>query len=361
MTQFRIPYIHEFRDRHGKIRRYVRKPGVAKRIALPGTPGSSEFMEAYQAALADPSARLDIGAARTKHGSVNHAVVAYYNSREFHELAVSSQKARRRILESFRAKYGEFRIASLRPDHIEKLLRDRPPFSARDWLKTLRSLLRFSVKVLHLRGDDPASGIKWDRPKGRTGYHSWTDAEIGMFETRHQVGSKARLALALLLYTAQSRCDVVKMGRQDVRNGILHTGRQKTGIKLEIPIHAELQRVIDATPSGGLMFLLTEYEKPFSAAGFGNWFRERCNEAGLPHCSAHGLRKAALTRLAEAGCTPFEIMAVSGHKTLSMVQHYCQAADRKKLAGKAMRTLQGQSEQPLANRVAGLPKVEVSN
>jgi hypothetical protein len=47
--------------------------------------------------------------------------------------------------------------------------------------------------------------------------------------------------------------------------------------------------------------------KPFTAAGFGNWFREQCNAACLPHCSFHGLRKAASVRLAEAGCTPHEM------------------------------------------------------
>jgi integrase len=315
-------------------------------------------MSAYQGALATPFMRPDIGAARTKHGTVSFAIVAYYNSREFHELAESSQKARRRILESFRVKFGQLRVDSLRRDHIQKILSDKPAFSARDWLKTLRALLRFSVEVLHLREDDPTFGIKWKGPK-REGYHSWTADEIAQYEAKHAIGTKPRLALALLLYTAQARCDVVKMGRQHVRDGILHTGRQKTGIKLEIPVHAELQRIIDATPSGGLTFLLTEYGKGFTAAGFGNWFREQCNDAKLPkHCSAHGLRKAALTRLAEAGCTVHQNAAISGHKTLALVQHYTLAADRKKLAREAMRTLAGQGEQALANQNDGLPKSE---
>jgi integrase len=351
MTQFRLKYVHEFRDRHGKVRRYVRKPGTTKRVPLPGLPGSEEFMQAYQAALAAPATRADIGAARTKHGTVSFAIVAYYNSREFHELAESSQKARRRILEAFRVKFGGLRIDSLRRDHIQKILAEKPAFSARDWLKTLRAVLRFSVDTLHLREDDPTFDIKWKGPK-REGYHSWTDDEIAQFEARHPVGTKPRLALALLLYTAQARCDVVKMGRQHVRDGILQTGRQKTGIKLEIPVHPELQRIIDATPSGGMTFLLTEYGRAFSAAGFGNWFRARCNEAGLSHCSAHGLRKAALTRLAEAGCSTHQIAAISGHKTLALVQHYTAAADRKKLAREAMRTLTGELEQPLANPLA---------
>lgn len=357
MTRFRLKYVHEFRDRHGTIRRYVRKPGAAKRIPLPGLPGSAEFMETYQAALAAPVMRTEVGAARTKHGTVNFAIVAYYNSRDFHNLAESSQKARRRILELFRVKFGHLRIDALRRDHIQRILADKPPFSARDWLKAIRAILRFSVETLRLRDDDPASGIELKMPK-HDGYHCWTDEEITQFETHHAIGTKPRLALALLLYTAQARCDVVKMGRQHVKDGILHTGRQKTGVKLEIPVHSELQRIIDATPSGGMTFLLTEYGKPFAAAGFGNWFRDQCDAADLPQCSAHGLRKAALTRLAEAGCSPFQIMAISGHKTLALVQHYCAAANKKKLAREAMRTLERKTEQPLANLSDGLPKTE---
>src|SRR5690606_22897046 len=86
-------------------------------------------------------------------------------------------------------------------------------------------------------------------------------------------------------------------------------------ITLELPVHPELQKAIDATPGGNLTFLVTEFDKPFTANGFGNWFRKRCDEADLPHCAAHGLRKAAATRLADNGATEHEIMSVTGHQT----------------------------------------------
>ncbi len=98
----------------------------------------------------------------------------------------------------------------------------------------------------------------------------------------------------------------------------------------------DLQAIIDATPSEHLTFLTTAFGKPFTAAGFGNWFREQCNEAGLPHCSAHGLRKAAARRLAEAGCTAHEIAAITGHASLREVQRYTKAADQTRLAVAAM-------------------------
>jgi integrase len=139
--------------------------------------------------------------------------------------------------------------------------------------------------------------------------------------------------LALLLYTAQRSSDVVRMGRQHVREALLCVTQQKTGTPLAIPVHPTLAAVIDATPSQHLAFLATEYGKPFSADGFGHWFRDRCNEAGLPKpCTAHGLRKAACRRLAEAGCSASIIASISGHKTLREVERYTKAADQARMA-----------------------------
>jgi integrase len=146
-----------------------------------------------------------------------------------------------------------------------------------------------------------------------------------------------RLALALLLYTAQRRSDVVVMGRQHVRDGVLIVRQGKTGRLVEIPIHSTLAEILAGTPSEHLTFLTTGAGKPFSAAGFGNLFREWCDEAALPqHCSAHGLRKAACRRLAEAGCTEHQIAAISGHLSLSEIQRYTRAASRAKMARAAI-------------------------
>jgi integrase len=123
------------------------------------------------------------------------------------------------------------------------------------------------------------------------------------------------------------------MGRQHIRDGILSIRQQKTGALVEIPILSELQEALEAMAADNLTFLTTEYGKPFTAAGFGNWFRQQCNAAGLPiGYSAHGLRKAAATRLADAGCTDHEIMAWGGWETLKEVQRYTKAANRKRLA-----------------------------
>jgi integrase len=123
-----------------------------------------------------------------------------------------------------------------------------------------------------------------------------------------------------------------------------------TGTELAIPIPPELRRIVDATPSGHLTFLMTELGKPFTAAGFGNWFRKQCGMANLRHCAFHGLRKAASVRLAEAGCTLHEIAAITGHASLKEIARYTQTADRKRLATAAMEKVSAKREQKLSNR-----------
>jgi integrase/recombinase XerD len=130
------------------------------------------------------------------------------------------------------------------------------------------------------------------------------------------------------------------MGPQHVKSEILHWTRKKTegstAIELSIPIHPDLRTILDATASGHLTFLITELGKPFAVAGFGNWFREQCDTANLRHCTFHGLRKAASVRLAEAGCTPHEIAAITGHASLKEIVRYTATADRKRLAASAI-------------------------
>jgi len=255
-------------------------------------------------------------------------------------LSVRSQsalrKCRRAILERFRTEHGDKRIAMLPQEFIVRTLGKRSPAAARNWLKTLRGLLEFAVSE-KFRADDPTHGVKLPKLPKSDGIATWTEEEISAFETKHPIGSRARLAFALLLFTAQRRGDVVRMGRQHVRNGAISVRQQKTGAALEIPIHQDSQTVLDATPSEHLTFLVTEFGKPFAPAGFGNWFRDQCNEAGLPrHCSAHGLRKAACRRLAEAGCTAHQIAAISGHASLREVERYTKAADQARLAKDAI-------------------------
>ena len=126
-------------------------------------------------------------------------------------------------------------------------------------------------------------------------------------------------------------------GRQHIRDGVLHVKQEKTGAALAIPVHSNLQAIFDATPSEHLTFLVTSRGKPYGAVSFSMWFRVQCDAAGMPkECSAHGLRKAACRRLAEAGCSANEIAAISGHATLREVARYTKAVDHARMARNAM-------------------------
>lgn len=110
----------------------------------------------------------------------------------------------------------------------------------------------------------------------------------------------------------------------------------KKPVHMEIPVIKKLREVIDATDTGSDTFLVTQQGKPFTSNGFGNKFRDWCDQAGLKHCSVHGLRKAAASRLAEMGCTEQEIMAITGHKTSKEIIRYTRAARQRIRAESAL-------------------------
>jgi integrase len=332
-------YVHSFIDRRyggAKVRHYFRRRGF-KQTPLPGIPGSPEFEQAYAAAMANEPLPSTVGEKRIRAGSIDALVISYFNSPGFLALAPATQATYRGILEGFTREHGSKPLAPLTRKHLAAVLarKMKTPAAANHWLRLIKQLMRFAVRE-GMRPDDPARELDYIKRKS-TGFATWNEDEITQFEAHHPIGSKPRLALALLLYTAQRRSDVVKMGRQHIRNGVVHVRQQKTGAMLAIPVHPALQAVLDATASEHLTFLTTAYGKPFTAAGFGNWFREQCDAAGLPkHCAAHGLRKAACRRLAEAGCSANVISAISGHSSLRLVELYTKAADQERMARQGM-------------------------
>jgi integrase len=338
-------FVHGFLDLHGRPRFYFRRTGFRK-VPLPGLPWAPEFMAAYEEALAGQPAQ--IGSSRVKPGTIRALAVSYYNSIEFRSLQPITQSVYHNVIDRFceetdteGRRHGDKRATTLQRQHILKLMAARAdkPDSANGLRKVLRAMMKHAVEI-GMRADDPTRDVRALRPKSKSGFHRWTEVEIAQFEARHPIGTKARLALALGLYTGQARQDVVAMGPQHVRDEVLNWVRGKTarttGTELFIPIHPMLRTIIDATPSGHLTYLVTEFGKPFAVAGFGNWFRDQCDMANLRQCSFHGLRKAASVRLAEAGCTPHEIAAITGHASLKEIVRYTDTVDRKRLARAAI-------------------------
>lgn len=212
MARLRLRYVQSFGGYH-----YFRRRG-SPRIPLPGVVGSAEFMDAYQGALA--AAPMAIGAAkRSRPGSISAALAEYYGSLPFRSLTGGTPVSRRAILERFREKHGHLPLASLPTEFVVVLLDSMSRHQARNWLKAFRHFIKWAVERKLVR-NDPTLGIRIKMPKS-DGYHCWTEDEIAAFEARHPIGSKPRLALALGLYTAQPRSDVVRIGRQHIRDNVL--------------------------------------------------------------------------------------------------------------------------------------------
>src|SRR6516225_7812102 len=124
MARIKLKYVNAFANQGRKdkrVRYYFRRRG-GKAMPLPGLPGSEEFMAAYAAALAGLP-HVEIGASRTLPGTINALVVNYYGSDDWQKLAADTKKNRGRVIERFRAKHGNKRVALLQRAHISGMLR----------------------------------------------------------------------------------------------------------------------------------------------------------------------------------------------------------------------------------------------
>lgn len=348
-----FPYLMADTDRHGNRRYYARRGG--RKIRLREKPGTEGFAQAYADALhaieqGDGHKRLVAKGAPA--GTLGWLAACYFASAEFRGLDPISQRTRRLIIEDCLREprkpgatdvMRDCPVSLLLTAHV-KMLRDRKagtPAAANNRRKYLSSMFGWAVDCGLMR-TNPAREVRRIR-YASAGFYTWSVEDVGQFEARHAIGTKARLALALLLFLGVRRGDVVTLGRQHVKGGWLRMVPRKTRYKRrdisQKPVLPVLADIIARSPTGALTYLETEYGKPFTANGFGGWFRKRCDEAGLPQCSAHGLRKAGATIAAENGATDRQLMALYDWTSEKQANAYTAAANRKRLAGEASRLL----------------------
>lgn len=334
LTRIKLDFVHEYRDRHGKIRRYVRRPGLP-RVALKGLPGSPEFMEAYQAAI---SGAAPVRPSRHGAGSVGALITAFYRATEFANLSASSQATYRLILGIAAAKHGHRMVGQLDHPKARKLIEDIANERDRKGManltrKILHRLFGYAI-ALGWRKDNPFAGV----PSYKLGeHHTWTDDELAQFARRWPIGTRERLIYALLLYTGQRVSDVAHMKRADLKAGIIPVRTKKTDADLGIPVHAEVRRADRAMKVKGMYLICDAAGRGITAARIGEIMAQAITKAGLPdRCVPHGLRKANQRLLAEHGGTTKELQAVSGHASLAEVERYTRRAEQKKLARSAL-------------------------
>lgn len=354
VVEINLPYVYQDVDRHGRVRVYFWRGRGTRKIRIREPIGSAEFMMVYHRLKAGdlPPPSGDAGPPRAQHGTLRWLTVQYFASPAFKRLDARTQYVRRGILELCCQEqvdpdrpelYGDYPLPRFTAKAV-RVLRDRKadfPEAGNSRVKALRRVLAWAVED-EIAGvsSNVAADVKYVKSNGE-GWHSWTVEEVHTYEQRHLIGTKARMALDLLLYTGVRRSDVVRLGRQHARGGVLRfrafKGRNKTPMDMVLPILPVLAASIAAAPTGDLTFIVTEFGKPFTHGGFGNWFRRRCDEAGLPrNCSAHGLRKAGAARAAENGATSQQLMSIFGWLTLKEAERYTQAANRARMAAAGM-------------------------
>lgn len=277
--------------------------------------------------------------------TIREVVDDFYESSDFRSGKPATRTEKRSQLEAFcktrwkfAGTYGDLPIASLAYGDIDTVIvakLDRPA-ACKALIKVLRALFRFAIKT-GIATSDPTFGIVLP-PLNNSGIRCWSEDHIKIFESKYPIGTLERLIFTLALYTALRREDLRLLGPQHIHNGTIcvcpEKTRTTTGVVLVFPIHPELRKVLALVPEGQTAFILTPWlHRPFCPNYLTTWFGRAVRAAGLPMgLSLHGLRKAACRRMAEAGCTSSEIMAVTGHRTLSRVEIYTRAVSQEKLA-----------------------------
>lgn len=340
-------HVSAWKDRHGKVRIRHRKLGITRYFKNPL--GSAEWLVEYH-----EYEGVDRSQTKGRHsqGSLGDLINRYYRSQDFNSQGEVSRAKNRAIIEEFRQGRDDRPVALLTFEHIDTILAKKSqkipasegkrasggPAAAQRLRKQLRRLFEHGVRLQMIQTNpvELTARVKYKT----SGFHTWTEEEIARFQERHPLGTRARLALEIVLWTGQRRGDVHRFGQQHVRGEHINYKQEKGGKELWLPMAPQLRAAIDAMPTVGVhTFLVTETGKPFSKAGFGNWFRDRCDEAGLYHCTAHGLRKAIARRLAENGATQKMIKSVGGWTNDREVAIYTAGADQAALAETALTAL----------------------
>lgn len=347
MTSDLPPNITCAPDRHGKMRYRFRRKGW-KSVYLPGSPGTAEFHAAYARILS--AGPLEPQSAKSPTPvtprSLDDLFRKLKDSPRWRSQAPQTSHVYGRILERFLdrvdrkgRRYGERPVATVTVGWLDRIFADMAdtPGAANNLRKILKRLMDRAVK-LGWRTDNPVTFTDGFRTTG--GFHTWTEEEIAKFRAHHALGSMARLVLELALNTAARRCNVATLTRDDIQNGRITVEHVKGGESTSVPILPTTRAALDALPAQPIRHLVTgQHGKPYTVAALGNRMRKWCNEAGLPHCSLHGLRKATSRRVAEAGATDAEGQAVTGHKKAATFIKYRAKANRAALADRALSNL----------------------
>lgn len=342
MPRPRPPHLHRETTRHGKVVWYVRV-GKGPRIRLRVGFGTDGFDEEYQAALTG-SPRPKKNAPTT--GTLAWLIARYRETSVWAALSAATRRQRENIFLHVLKAAGDKPYARINREAIlaGRERRAATPAQARNFLDAMRGLFRWATKAGMVKTDPTAGAENPPRTKGN-GFIPWTEDHVAAYQHKWPIGTRQRVWLDVLLYTGLRRGDAVQFGRPHVRNGVgqITTEKGKDATTVTLPILPELAATIKAGPCGDLTFIAGERGAPLTKESFGNLFRQACEAAGIPG-SAHGVRKLAATRAANAGASVAQLEAIFGWHGGTMASLYTRSADRRRLSIEAMHKLGGQTD-----------------
>lgn len=339
MPKPRPPYLVREISR-GQTYWYVRKGRHGARVRIRGEYGSDEFWTNYRAALEGCAAPRPT---KTADGSLAWLIQRYRETSHWLGLSPATRKQRECIYRQVIEKSGDVAAARIDRAAIVRGRENRAatPAQARNFLDAMRGLFRWAHDS-GLVPADPTEGVKNPRrPKG-LGFEPWTEDDVVAYRTKWPIGTKERVWLEVLLHTGLRRGDAARIGRQHVRDGEATIRTEKTGMEVTIPLGDDFLAAVEAGPTGDLFFICGERGQPLTKESFGNMFRSACTAAGVRK-SAHGVRKLAATRIAEAGASVAELEALFGWQGGAMASLYTKAANRKCLSRRAMERMRAET------------------
>jgi integrase len=321
------PFLHREITRHKRPVWYFRR-GKGPRIRIPGEFNSVEFLAAYDAAL--KGARP----ARPGHaqGTFAWGLAVYRKSQAWTALSPATHAQRNGIFNGIEKALGESRVTAWTRGDIAagRDKRASTPAAAVAFLKAMRGFFAWALEA-GLVKSNPVDGVKVVA-SATEGHTPWTDDDVAAYRARWKLGTRQRLAFEVLRETGLRRGDAVRVGRPNVRDGVIRLATEKTGERVAILMSDALVEAIEAGPCGEMTFIVGVAGKPLAKEVFGGNFREWCRAAGIVGKSAHGVRKTAATADALAGYSDAELSAKFGWTGRGMPELYTRSANREKLS-----------------------------
>lgn len=320
-------------------RYYVRVPGKPKH-RIKGAPGSAAFMASYHEGRRKLGLDEHRAGSMPRSGTLGSIIVAYFASAAFKMMSKDRCRRIRNLLLQVQKENGAAPLSQITTGVLiqSRDRRSEKPAAANEFVKAIRGVYK-NAALVGLISQNPALGLHKLKYVEK-GYHTWSLDEIATFVRCHKPGSTAHLALCILAFTGCRPGDARLMGRQHVRGERIVFKPSKTlkstGLEVNVKIVAPLAAAL-APVAERMIFLHSEWDRPFaSAKAFENKVKKWCVEAGLPHCSAHGIRKGVASLSAEEGTADMQMMSLFGWSDRKQAGTYTMRASRARMADAAV-------------------------